>query len=300
MKSQWSLKCILGFIVFASRGTLAIAASEQLSSVHEVQEYDALEEIKDEIENISNHITLMSYEKGDTVKLLNLYNERGLRYFCIGLLKNAFDDFNYVINVLINKEEIEETPLALALWGRMLCHSYNNHEEAAFQDLHLFQSYFLSEAPPCEDPLTFSANLSTSNMNSRKYRHEFQNAAMIYERSPPCCLVNTHNENLNYSDYVHPIAQFANPNEKLSKEDCKDRVKCTADIMRLLTARIPSSRLAGAVNIAISRLEELAISCCYRSHWTDCMNPVIDAYNYIRKCMDKGASIAPKIIWPGR
>jgi len=291
---------ILGFIIFISETILAMAISEQTSPVQEEQEYNTLEDIKNEIENISSRITLANYQEGDTVRLLELYNERGIKYFCIGLLENAFEDFNHVLNVLEKRQEIVEPLLALALWGRMLCYAYQDHEEEAIHDLNLFQSYFLSECSPCTDSQTFSENLPSLNSGSRKHKLEFQNAPIILGNLPPYRHINTHNENFNHSNYVHPVAQFADPNERLSTEQCKDRVKGTADIMRLLSAKIPNASLVGLVNLAISRLEDAMKSCCYRERWVDCLSPIIDAYNYMKKCMDKGAAIAPRIIWPGK
>ena len=45
---------ILGFIIFISETTLAMAISEQTSPAQEEQEYNTLEDIKNEIENISS------------------------------------------------------------------------------------------------------------------------------------------------------------------------------------------------------------------------------------------------------
>ena len=300
MKSYLGLTSGLGFIIFVSGATLTMAANEQPSSIHEVQEYNAIEEIKCEIENISSHITLAIYQEGDAIELLELYNERGIRYFCIGSLENALDDFNHVLNVLENRQETVEPPLALALWGRMLCHAHQNHEEEAIHDLDLFQSYFLEECSPCKGSQFSLVGLSTLNAGSREHWHEIQNTPLIFENLPLYSLVNTRNTNLYYSEYVRPVAEFANPNERLSTEECKQRVKGTADIMRLLTVRIPSPKLSGLVNLAISHLEDAMNSCCHRNRWTDCLSPILDAYNYMKKCMDKGAAIAPQIIWPGR
>jgi hypothetical protein len=218
----------------------------------------------------------------------------------VGLLENAIDDFNNVLNVLENRQETESSILALALWGRMLCHAYQNHEDEAIHDLDLFQSYFLSGCSPCTGSQTISANLPSFNVASRKDERKFQRAPIFFDQLPPGRVVNTPNESLIYNDYVHPIAEFANPNERLSTEECKQRVKGTADIMRLLTAKIPNAKVVGAVNFAISQLEDAMNSCCYRERWTDCLSPIVDAYKYMKKCMDMGAAIAPKIIWPGR
>jgi hypothetical protein len=67
-----------------------------------------------------------------------------------------------------------------------------------------------------------------------------------------------------------------------------------------LVLKIPNKTLAGAVAYAISELEHFSYGCCERSHWTECLGPVIDAWKYMKNCMDKGMKIAPKVISPGR
>jgi hypothetical protein len=265
MKSLWSIACTLGFIIFASEAALAI--SGQSPSIHGEQGYDVLEDVKHEIENISSHIELMRCQKKDELELLESYNERGIRYFCIGLLEYALDDFNHVLNVLYNRQKTTEPSLALALWGRMLCHAYQNREEETFRDLDLFQSQFLLKCSPCMRSQPVLATLPASS---------------------------------SYGYYVHPISRFVNPNEKLSPERCKQRVKGTADVMRLLIVRIPNASLVGAIGFAISQLEDVLYDCCYRNHWTDCLNPITDAFEYMKRCMDKGVAIAPRIVFPGR
>ncbi|MBS0650843.1 MAG: hypothetical protein JSR93_06755 [Verrucomicrobia bacterium] len=256
----------------------------------------AIDNIKYEIENISSQIALISCQE-EMVGLLDLYNERGVRYFCIGLIKNAIDDFTHVLE---HSQKTDDSLLALALWGRMLCYAYQNCEEEAIHDLNLFQSYFLSECSPCRNHRTVSANHSALKLNSSELSNEFQSEQTTFVNLATYQFSNFTNEDLNYKDYVFLIAEFANPDERISIEECRQRVKGTADIMRMLTARIPNASLIALVNLAISKIEDAMNSCCYKNHWTDCLAPIIDAYNYIKKCMDKGVAIAPNVIWSGR
>ncbi len=250
MKSRSNLIRILSIALFFTKASLASAAGiciyESLSSTDE--------DIKREIESISNCINQSIYEPNSKVEILELYNARGLRYFCAGLFEDALIDFNQVLNAIDYTEKTEEPFLALALWGRLLCHSHLDQEAEAFEDLELFHSYFLNDCLPCIDSEKINTNFPFFYPSSIIQGYKPQNASSISKKSSSYPLVNTRNKNLNYSNYVHLVAEFANPNERLSTENCKNRVKGTADIMRLFTAKLPSSKLAVAINIAISRL----------------------------------------------
>lgn len=70
--------------------------------------------------------------------------------------------------------------------------------------------------------------------------------------------------------------------------------------MRLLLAKIRTPSLIAAAEFAIAELERACCACCDRSHWTECLSPIVDGWNYMKECMNKGAAIAPYLIWPGR
>lgn len=96
------------------------------------------------------------------------------------------------------------------------------------------------------------------------------------------------------------IAKFSDPNEKLNSEKCKERVRGTAQLMRVLTLKLKNQTLSAAINLSISELEHAAYECCEKSHWTECLNPIIDAWNYLKDCMDKGVKYAPYLLLPRR
>ena len=99
---------------------------------------------------------------------------------------------------------------------------------------------------------------------------------------------------------IRQVADFADPNERLSPQQCQERVHSTALAMRALALKIPNKSLMGTVNLCISELENAALNCCQLEHWTKCLEPIIDAWQYLKNSMDKGVSIAPRILFPMR
>lgn len=104
--------------------------------------------------------------------------------------------------------------------------------------------------------------------------------------------------NSNYR--ISLTADYVNPNEKLSPADCKERVRGTANIMRILVAKVQNRVLANALNFTIAELEYAASQCCDRTHWTECLNPIVNSWKYLKNCLDKGAAISPNLASPGR
>ncbi len=190
----------------------------------------------------------------------------GLEFLFMEQYEDALDNFNHVLNALHSKGKLSEPLFGSALWGRLLCHAYSNQEQKAFNDLSLIRLWFIDS--PCYFCKEFIyANSSVSNDSNHR---------------------------------IFQIADFANPNEKISSAECKQRVKGTASVMRLLVMKIPNRMLADAIQFTISELEHAALQCCERSHWTECLDPVVDSWSYLKKCMDKGSAIAPNLATPGR
>jgi len=200
-------------------------------------------------------------------KALETFASRGFELLFMGEFEDALADFNHILDVLYDTHKLNETLFGAALWGRLLCHAYASQEEEAFNDLSFIRSYFIDNAfSPCNKSSIYANSLS--------------------------------NENFDYK--IFQIADFANPNERISSAECKSRVRGTANLMRILATKIPSRILADAVNFTISELEYAACQCCDRAQWTECLSPIIDSWNYLKKCMEKGAAIAPNLASPGR
>ena len=193
---------------------------------------------------------------------LFFFTERAIRFLGIGSYQKALDDFDHVLGSLFEKNNMGSPLFGSALWGRLLCHAYADNETESYRDLELIRSYFMSRT--CCD----------------------------HERT-----ILTHGGN---SFKILRIAQFADPNENVSSGECKSRVRGTASLMRVLVLKIPNNKLAATINLTISELERFANGCCEGAHWTECLSPVIDAWHYLKNCMDKGVAIAPRLVSPSR
>jgi hypothetical protein len=197
---------------------------------------------------------------------LETFASRGLKFLFTGQFEDALINFNHILNALHDTHKLNKFLLSTALWGRLLCHAYANQEEEAYNDLLFIRSYFIDNVCYSYKESIYANSFSSDN-----------------------------------SDYkIFQIADFANPNEKISSVECRSRVRGTANVMRLLVTKIPNRALADAISFTITELEYAASQCCDRSHWTDCLSPIIDSWNYLKNCMDKGVAIAPNLASPGR
>ncbi len=299
MRAQPKLTIVLSALFFSLNTSLLVSdeilTSNEVPIVPESQCQEALEEIRYEIEAISNQIERLGRENSSTAAILELYNARGVRYFCVGMFEHALEDFKHVMTVSLGDKELQDSILALALWGSLFCHAFQNQDQEAFQDLDLFKTYFL---PDC--PCGSSKTVLTNSPSCKENRLNFQDTSISYASSSSHYDISTDTANHANGYYFRSIANFANPNERLTVHECRDRVETTAKLMRILALKIPNAALAATTNIVIGQLEDFFSACCYRNHWTECLSPVIDAYQYMKRCMDRGVSIAPKLIFPGR
>lgn len=244
--------CLL-FVWFQMLVILNICAQQNAADFVE-NEYVHIQELTHDIELADTQ---------ESASVLNLYNERGLKYFFLGKFDDALDGFNHILSVLHDNKETEDCLFGAALWERFFCHAYLDQVEEAFEDLRMIRTYFGQDIRRC------------SSQNS-----DFQDSQGPY--------------------YILRIADFSNPDERISSAECRERVRGTINLINLLILKIPNKSLAAGVVYAISELESFANNCCDRSHWTECLNPVVDAWSYIKKCMDKSMKVYPQIISPGR
>jgi len=193
---------------------------------------------------------------------VELRNERGLFLVLSQEYDAAIEDFEYVMNKLEDRKIKDRSLFASVLWGRFLAYAFSDEIEKSLSDLFLIRNLFLHGKCNCQHEIASSIK----------------------------------NQGLAYS--VFQIAEFADPNEKLTPEQCKQRVKATAIAMRALCTKIPNSAVRFAAETSIFELEEKAYACCEREHWTECLSPIVDAWKYLKECMDKGVRYAPYVIFP--
>ncbi len=190
---------------------------------------------------------------------------RGLELLFLERYEEALIDFNHVLAKLDAEDDLDSLFFGVALWGRLFCYAYANQEKEAFDNLELIRSYFV-------DGFCYSCN------------EQVDIVSFSSVHSSQCIILK--------------IASFENPGEKISVNECKERVRGTANIMRLLVMKIPNRMIADAINLTITELEHVAAGCCERSHWTECLDPIVNCWIYLKKCMDKGVAIAPNLVGP--
>ena len=225
---------------------------------------------------ISNSIWSESnLPKSNEKNAIEFYNEEAFIQLFVGEHDKALEGFNYVLECSQADSAADKKVIGAALWGRFFCHAYQGSESEAFEDLNLIYSFFVSNYhldSPCSPP---------NELRYPDFSHEQRSAGI-------------------HLNNVQLVADLINPKQRISPADCKDRVLGTANLMRLLATKIPDSRLAAAAHFAISELERVCNSCCDKEHWTECLNPIVEAWQYVKRCLANGVKIAPHIIWPGR
>lgn len=208
-------------------------------------------------------VSSSEFSDNDAVDFADLTSliDSGWENFFLGKYDSALEFFDRII--ISSSEKNPAKMIAAALWGKLFCHAYLNEEEKAYADL--FQiNCILNKIP------------ETSRCGSYHF----------------------HQRSERWDQGI--FAQFADPNEKVSVHECRSRVKATADLMKIIAMKIPNQSLSKLIAFCISEVEYMAYNCCDRTHWTECLNPIVDAWLYMKDCMDKGVAIAPKVIHPGR
>lgn len=193
---------------------------------------------------------------------IELRNQRGLFLFLSTEYDAAIEDFNDVIERLENKAVGNCSLYASALWGRFLTYAFSDIVDQSLKDLFLIRRLFMDGEYNCK-----GENLCTIVKFDRAFS-------------------------------VLKIAEFVDPGERLTPEQCKQRVKGTALAMKALCLKIPNAAIRFSTEVFISELEEKAYTCCEREHWTECLSPIIDAWQYLKQCMDKGVRYAPYVLFP--
>lgn len=225
----------------------------------------------EKIEDLSNDISQVQYS--DKSHVIDLHAERGMIYLFLTEYDKALIDFNYVLEFLQDSNQTENHLFGEILWGRFFCYACNDFENEALEALSLIHSYFFQNHYCC-------------NLNNQISENVILCKTGISSSDPLSIIL--------------PIAQFANPKEKISPAECKERVLGTANSMRHLAEKIKKEKIAKKAIDAISKLEEDSMRCCEREHWTICLGPMIDVWHYMQNCKRNGIDIDSSVIWPGK
>lgn len=179
----------------------------------------------------------------------NLRNTRAIAYLYAEEFDLALNDFNHVLES--QDLLIEEMDIGLALWGRLLCHAFENNTEEAYADCQLIRTLFIN----CD-----------------------------------CCHADGKNERVLQSrgTAIVPIAKFVYPQERISKWECHDRTSNIADKMRSLVDYIDSWIIRKLVLELIDELASRGHKCCERGNdWTECLGPIADAWKKLEDTWDR-------------
>lgn len=205
---------------------------------------------------------------------INQHVSQGIAFIYTDQYTEALQEFELA---LLSLDDVSHDPVLLehvATWGKLFAHAYSDEIQLAYADLVQIRHCFFQN---CNESVFNTTSLCANNLQywQRNPKASQSTAALIWK-----------------------VADFADPNERLTPSECKERVMGTANLLRILALKIPNRLLADAVMVTIDQLASMACRCCERSHWTDCLEPVVDAWLYLKRCMDKGAAIAPYLTLP--
>lgn len=213
---------------------------------------------EDEVEALSEAIDSYSNQRCPQALLIH----RGNLFLLSHKYDLAIKDFKLVALNACCKIPSNSPEVASALWGTFLAHAFSDDYEKSFISLFAIRDTFLNGNCHCKED-----NFSCAIQKTESLHWKF-------------------------------IAEFADPNEKLTPEQCKQRVKATALAMKALCLKIPDTKIRFAAEITIDELAAAAYSCCEREHWTECLSPIVDAWKYLKDSMDKGVKYAPYVLFP--
>lgn len=209
MKSKKYLFFWICFLFIISKSLQAHEAFSFDSHVEITEKNESILEL--EIQNIQTLTrAIHDCDLNNPLLQLALYAERGIKYFLLENYQLAIEDFEYILNRLCEGKISEHALFGTALWGRLFCHAYLGQDEIALDDLVLFNDYFRKKYLSCE-----------CCFNDPRYSSAIANYFC-----------------------AQTVVQFANPDQKISAQECRDRVEGTAALMRILAMKIPNPNLA--------------------------------------------------------
>ena len=200
--------------------------------------------IHDVIELESSQILYNAMHGKQDAEAIKIYNERGISYFFNGDYDKALNDFNHVIEAWKRGENVHETIVGAAWWGRMFSHAYLGQEEEVVFDIQAVQYFFYFDQNCCQDASFFLSRLSNTRASNRL----------------PIITIEAWPEN-----------------EPMTKWECVQTVKNTAWAMMVLADKIPQYSVRVLVMKIVDDLKDSAMDCCYRGGlWSACIKPLAD------------------------
>ena len=232
--------CFLFFFFTLCGGVFACDAKFSIEILNEIDQ--AIQKETQQINKID------PYCNSTNDVTLELYNERGISYFAKREYKLALADFDHILETKSSINQMRDLVVGTALWGRALCHACLDMDENTYEDFDMLESYFrdiFQTDCACDsekkDPV--------SRAVSRKGFH-----ARTME------------------------VKFANPNEKISIEECNDRIRGCAKKLRLFIGPLIKDVAKRTIFFAfINALEDQGLYCCrHGTFWTSCVTPILE------------------------
>ncbi len=183
---------------------------------------------------------------GTTDEVLWLYNDLGISCFFGENYKLALDCFDHILQQKSHDEK--NLLIGAALWGKAICHACLDMSEEMIQDFQALELYFQQ---------VFHYNCPSSRER------------LIFSSS---------NENFHYWDMFHSAkVEFANPNENVSAYECRERVRGSANALKLFIGPLVKNVAKRAIFMRfIDALEYQGMYCCHDGTiWATCVTPIL-------------------------
>lgn len=235
------LVILYGILINRSIAAELYDVSEKVIVSEKTEEIDAT--IRYETEEIQKLQNIY----GISDEVLWLYNELGISLFFKGDYQVALNNFDYILKKKIHEKE--NLLIGAALWGKALCHACLDMTEEMLQDFQMLELYF--------------KHLFQFDCPSKRHRRIFASSNSVPSFS-----------NLISSTKI----EFAYPNEKISVAECRDRVRGSAEKLRLFIGPLIRDTAKRILFIKfIDALEEEGVFCCRDgSIWTTCVSPILE------------------------
>ena len=211
-------------------------------------------------------------QKDDRVSYLESIDQRARDRLLTGELNLAIEDFSHLLSFLDPEIDDDRNLVASALWGRMMCYAYSDSPERAHDDIQLIRAIFI-------DPYQCDCNKSLESSGKTNLTTSFTPRQSI-------------------------LANYADPSERLTPAECRERVKGTATAARMFAMKIKVPGVQLLVIEIIDDLASLGYNCCYDApEWTKCLDPIVNAWqilktswNRVQEIMDSGVALAPYLV----
>jgi len=203
-------------------------------------------------------------QKSRKESIYSQLNDAGIDLFVSAHYKEALEKFKNVLGDY-QKYEVTELELGTALLGKTFCDAALENMNDLYEDVAAVEYFFL-DYHGCNH----AKNTVTHRSESIKYVPYIQvvnNNRKWFNRPPGQIAADVG-------------VQLADPDEKITIQDCVERVKGTATVLKAAVACLKRGEVAWILNTMISKIENACINCCNNGNfWTACVSPMLARLN---------------------